>query len=73
MEDYNMACQRTLLIIKKWSPTTPIAEIDFTSSDSWIQIHGLAPISMLKENATSLGNLLGSSTEIDFMDNSNMC
>lgn len=47
-----------LLIIKKWFPTYPLAEIAFSSTEFWIQVHSLAPICMLKENATTLGILL---------------
>lgn len=61
-----------LLILKKWSPLTLFAEVEFASTEFWIQIHGLAPITMLKENAINLGNILGKVTDIDFAGNENL-
>lgn len=41
-------------------------EIDFSTTEFWIQVHGLAPIRILKDNAYSLGGLLGIVTDLDF-------
>lgn len=51
---------------------TPLTEMDFSTTDFWVQIHGLTPICMLKENAHTIGNLMGNVSETDFSDNYNL-
>lgn len=43
---FGMLYKGNLIVLKKWSPFTPLADIEFTSTEIWVQIHGLAPITM---------------------------
>lgn len=61
-----------LMVVKKWSPSTPLTEIDFSNTEFWIQVHDLASICMLKENAYTLGSLLGIVTDLDFSGDGNL-
>lgn len=58
-----MACKGSLILL---------ADIEFTLTEFWVQIHGLSPITMLKENAITHGNTLGKGTNIDSSSNENL-
>ncbi|KAK9270144.1 hypothetical protein L1049_025720 [Liquidambar formosana] len=54
------------LVLKSWDPSLVIEEIDFSLSPFWIQIHGLPPRHKTFSNAAKIGELVGSSPNVDF-------
>lgn len=52
------------MAITKWSSLTSLAEIEFSSTEFWVQIHGLASINMLKENAFNFLKYTGKSDRV---------
>ena len=47
------------MIMKSWSPELTFEEIDFSTTDFWVQIHNLPFGRMTPENARAIGNLVG--------------
>ncbi|KAK9284051.1 hypothetical protein L1049_012311 [Liquidambar formosana] len=54
------------LVLKYWSPSLTIEEVDFSVSPFWVQIHGLPPSHKTLSNATRIGAIAGLSPHVDF-------
>ncbi|GLT69909.1 hypothetical protein SLA2020_420210 [Shorea laevis] len=56
---------RYLLILHEFDGVTPPAQIVFSHSPFWIQLHGMPPICMNREVGTKIGSSLGEVMEVD--------
>ncbi|KAK9278641.1 hypothetical protein L1049_028214 [Liquidambar formosana] len=54
------------LVLKAWSPSLVLEEIDFTYSPFWLQIHGLPPDHKTVRNVEKIGAVLGKVILVDF-------
>ncbi|KAJ4838370.1 hypothetical protein Tsubulata_040743 [Turnera subulata] len=53
------------LVIKEWPCHLALKEIDFSISECWVQVHGLNPSQLSKENGWPIGDLIGSCVRVD--------
>ncbi|KAK9996925.1 hypothetical protein SO802_021611 [Lithocarpus litseifolius] len=53
------------LVLKKWSPDITRQEVYFSTSDLWIQIHGLPTPWRTEDNLRKIGAKVGAITEVD--------
>lgn len=53
------------IVLKPWSPSVTISEIDFTYSPFWVQIHNIPPNRQNLDNAQKLGAFIGDFVEYD--------
>ncbi|KAJ4838326.1 hypothetical protein Tsubulata_031744 [Turnera subulata] len=55
----------SLLLLREWDAKTPLAEVDLSSADFWVMVHGLLPDQLTMENAACIAELLGELVEVD--------
>ncbi|KAJ9147920.1 hypothetical protein P3X46_030034 [Hevea brasiliensis] len=58
-----------LIVLKQWLPNLKLAEVDFSSSPFWVQVHGLPINQMTTQNARLIGNLFKNLLDIDMASN----
>ena len=61
------------LILKHWNKKQTAEDVDFSSLQIWVQIHGLPIEYMSKENAEKIGALVGKVVEVDFTGDGKVC
>ncbi|KAJ4840727.1 hypothetical protein Tsubulata_026272 [Turnera subulata] len=61
------------LVLKEWPPGTPLANIDFSTSDFWVHIHGLIPEQMDAKNAECIAAVMGTFLELDLSTDNGVC
>ncbi|KAJ4847215.1 hypothetical protein Tsubulata_008462 [Turnera subulata] len=60
------------LVIKECHTHLPLHAVDFSISECWVQVHGLCPSQLSKENGWPIGNLLGSCMAVDTTDDNKL-
>jgi hypothetical protein len=61
-----------LLILKECQPHLSVSEIEFESTELWIQIHGLPLDSILDSNVKRIGQKVGTVLDVDLASESSM-
>lgn len=54
LKEYVSHVKGYLMILKNWTTDIPMNEIDFLTTEFWVEIHGLPPTRMIRENAQLL-------------------
>ncbi|OMO73272.1 hypothetical protein CCACVL1_17357 [Corchorus capsularis] len=54
------------IMLKEWPEEATLEEIDFTSSEIWVQVHGLPFSYLTRENAIKIGSMFPRLVELDF-------
>ncbi|KAJ4843978.1 hypothetical protein Tsubulata_002389 [Turnera subulata] len=60
------------VVIKEWPCNWALHEIDFSTFEFWVQVHGLTPSQFSKENGHRIGNMLGSCCLVDTFENNRL-
>jgi hypothetical protein len=53
------------LILKHWPLGLALSQIDFNTTQLWVQAHGLPLEFMTKKNATIIGGIIGKFLQVD--------
>ncbi|KAL5577616.1 hypothetical protein UlMin_019315 [Ulmus minor] len=57
---------KDLLFVKEWDPNIPLKDISFITASMWVQIHGIPPAFLSKENIWKVGEKAGSILNLEF-------
>ncbi|KAL5537961.1 hypothetical protein UlMin_044094 [Ulmus minor] len=57
---------KDLLFVKEWDPNVPLKDISFITAPMWVQIHGIPPAFLSKENIWKVGEKAGSVLNLEF-------
>lgn len=60
----------SLMLLREWSPSSAMADIEMNMVSFWVQIHGLPLSGVVRENALLIGSKIGQVLSLDD-DNSN--
>ncbi|KAJ4824216.1 hypothetical protein Tsubulata_013076 [Turnera subulata] len=60
------------LVIKEWSCSKALLEVDFSLSECWVQVHGLSPAQISKDNGWVIGSMFESCLAVDMSDDNKL-
>ncbi|MDV3166689.1 MAG: DUF4283 domain-containing protein, partial ['Waltheria sp.' little leaf phytoplasma] len=58
------------LVLKDWPPDKSFDEIDFSTTEFWVQVHNLPPNKKSEENLFRIGSLFKGTVSLDFKESS---
>ncbi|KAJ4830673.1 hypothetical protein Tsubulata_027980 [Turnera subulata] len=61
------------LVLKEWPLGVPLDDVDFSTSDFWIHVHGLIPEQLERNNAKSIAACIGTFLELDLSVDNGVC